>query len=324
MGRRFHLLWMLSMCGPVCFSLLVVSSRASAQSKPATAAAVPAPTSTSGTQALVAERQRLRVELSRVQTDIDQLKKGDRGLRADYQLRARQADAEAIARRLTDLDEQLRVQSPGAAPRPLAPIGDEPVASPTDGPQELDAKADILSDQAHRVQTQAVALKTRIDQVRGRRELRRRAHQLDSDPFAPLEGSKRRLLTGGGSTPARPGDAQNGTPSSDSAGGGSRTGASAPPPPSPTTSLSATPTTSPPTSQPVSGGDTTGSKAATAGVQVHEQLDPATLSAPRKAATGAPVTNDLDSMERELAALNARAQYLDAQAQALRARAHAR
>jgi hypothetical protein len=322
MSRRFHLLWTLSMCGAVCLSPLVFSSRAAAQTRPAAAptAAVPAPTSTSGTQALVAERQRLRVELSRVQTEIDQLKKGDRGLRADYQLRARQADAEAIARRLTDLDEQIRVQSPGAAPRPFAPIGDEPVASPTDGPQELDAKADILSDQAHRVQTQALALKTRIDQVRGRRELRRRAHQLDSDPFAPLEGSKRRLLTGG-STPARPGDTQNGAASSDSAGGPRAT---ASPPGVPTTSFSATGTPSPPTSQPVSGGDITGSKAATAAVQVHEQLDPATLSAARKTGTGTAATNDLDSMERALSALNARAQHLDAQAQALRARAHAR
>jgi len=296
----------------MCGAALVVSNRALAQSRPPTAA--PAAQGKSGTEGLSAERQRLRAELTRVQTEIDQLKKGDRGLRADYQLRARQADAEAIARRLTQLDEQLRVLSPDATPRPPAPIGDEPVASPSDGPQELDAKADILSDQAHRVQAQAATLKTRIDQVRGRRELRRRAHQLESDPFAPFEGSKRRLLTGG-SAPQRPGETQT---TSDGSGR-----ANSPQPPGlPSTGFTATGTT-PSTSQPV-GADSTGSKAtAPPAVQVHEQLDPATMSPARKNGSSVAASNDLDAMERDLAALNARAQHLETQAQALRARAHA-
>ena len=116
-------------------------------------------------------------------------------------LRARLADAEAMARRLTELDAQIKARTDaavGRAPAALAPaVGTEPVASPTDGPTELEAKADILTDQARRTQAQAVALQTRIDQVRGRRELHRRASALENDPFAPLEGSRRRLAPGG-------------------------------------------------------------------------------------------------------------------------------
>jgi hypothetical protein len=321
MRRRLHLLWLFSMCG----AALVVPMQARAQSAPAASASAPAGAGAGrpGTEGLVAERQRLRADLARVQTEIDQLKKGDRGLRADYQLRARMADAEAIARRLTDLDEQIRARSPGGAPRPLSSVGEAPVASPTDGPQELDAKADILTDQAHRVLAQAAALKTRIDQVRGRRELRRRAHQLESDPFAPLEGSKRRLLT------SNPAQAQHGgeVPGTTNAptvtdSGGPRTGA---PPPAGNLGA-ATPAVPPSTSTPVSSGDVS-SKSAAPAVQVHDQLDPNTTAAVRKTGAangGGVVSNDLDAMEKELAALNARAQHLETQAQALRAKARAR
>ena len=114
-------------------------------------------------------------------------------------LRARLADAEALARRLTELDAQIKARTDaavGRAPATLAPVGSEPVAKPTDGPTELQAKADILSDQARRTQGQAVALQGRIDQVRGRLELHRHASALENDPFAPLEGSRRRLAPG--------------------------------------------------------------------------------------------------------------------------------
>ena len=151
-----------------------------------------------------AERDRLRAELARVQSDIDRMKTGERGLRADYLLRGRLADAEALARRLTELDAQLgpRPDAAAAAAAARAPATppqsarDEAVPSPTDGPAELEAKADILTDQARRAQSQAIVLQGRIDQVRGRRELRRRAHQLENDPFAPLESSHRRLAAG--------------------------------------------------------------------------------------------------------------------------------
>ena len=325
MWRRLHLFWMLSLCaaGPL------VSGRAAAQAsvvpRPVAASTAIAPAAARpGVEALVAERQRLRSELTRVETEIDRLKKGERGLRTDYQLRGRLADAEAIARRLTEIDRTLKsgsADATGGAARIAGPVGDEPTASPTDGPAELEAKADILADQAHRVQAQAVALKARIDQVRERRELRRRAHQLDSDPFAPLEGSKRRLLTG--SSVAR---ASESGASSDSAKGGTAPAVSSPtpgPPPGGSTALngtSAPPSTvtpSTPQSTPVADGKGAG----TTPIQVHDLLDPATLAQVRKGGAGATSTSDLDAMEKALAALNARSQYLDAQAKLLRGRA---
>lgn len=173
-----------------------VGENRSANEGPAASAAGPR-------ESASAERERLRGELTRVQAEIDRLKSGGRGLRTDYLLRARMADAEALARRLTELDVQLKPRLDPAASRAAAAVApaphDEAAPSPTDGPAELEAKADILTDEARRAQAQAVALQSRIEQVRGRRELHRRAHQLESDPFAPLEGSRRRLATGGAS-----------------------------------------------------------------------------------------------------------------------------
>src|SRR4051794_19399173 len=57
--------------------------------------------------ALLTERQRVRAELERTNADIDALKRSKRGLREDYRLRERLADAEALARRLTALDARL-------------------------------------------------------------------------------------------------------------------------------------------------------------------------------------------------------------------------
>jgi len=323
MHRRFHLFWMLSLCGIGA----LVSSRAAAQAGAPAAVTAPA-AARPGTEAMVAERQRLRSELGRVEAEIDRLKKGERGLRTDYLLRARLADAEAIARRLTEIDRSLKaggggsVDSTGVA----GPIGDEPSAGPSDGPAELEAKADILTDQAHRAQAQALALKARIDQVRERRELRRRAHQLDTDPFAPLEGSKRRLLTGSGAARTAENAPRHVT---DSAGAG--------PPPAPPasgagpapatglTSLSTSPSTvTPSTPSPAATDSSSGKSAGSTPVQVHDLLDPAAPSQLRKSGAGTTSSSDLDAMEKALAALNARSQYLDAKAKLLRAQAHAR
>ena len=77
---------------------LADNATASATAKPAT------------TESPLAERERLRAELTRVQTEIDHLKAGGPGLRSDYVLRARLADAEALARRLTELDAQIKAR----------------------------------------------------------------------------------------------------------------------------------------------------------------------------------------------------------------------
>ena len=79
-----------------------------------------------------------------------------------------------------------------------AKIQPPPTAAPTDGPADLDAKADILADQSRRVRAQADALARRAADTSGRQELRRRAADLDRDPFAPMEGSKRRVASGSG------------------------------------------------------------------------------------------------------------------------------
>jgi hypothetical protein len=262
----------------------------------------------------LAERERLRKDLSSVQAEIDRLKAAGPGLRNDYVLRARLADAEAIARRLTELDAQIKARTDAAvghAPASLAPaVGSEPMASPTDGPTELEAKADILTDQARRTQAQAVALQTRIDQVRGRRELHRRASALENDPFAPLEGSRRRLAPGGVSSSSEKGPVVSGPVPPP--GPGPRTGTNNP------ASVTAT-------DHAAAGGATTPPfPAGTASaVQVRDVLDPSTSAQVRRNDAAAPVPTDLPAMERQLAALKARAQHLDAQAQALRARARA-
>src|SRR5262245_12319534 len=67
--------------------------------------------------ALVSERARVRAQLDRVNAEIDALKRAAAesrlGMRDDYRLRAKLADAEALARRLTELDARL-----GAPARP--------------------------------------------------------------------------------------------------------------------------------------------------------------------------------------------------------------
>ncbi|HEY2899640.1 MAG TPA: hypothetical protein VGL59_03615 [Polyangia bacterium] len=143
---------------------------------------------------LQVERRKLVSDLDRANADIEQLKKKDRGVRDDYRLRARMADAEAIARRLTEIDTQLGTTRGGnVTPRPVAPVAEPAV---TDGPAEWEARADILTDQSRRLEAQAVTLSQRVSGLRSRMELRRRAGQLESDPFAPMEGSKRRLIAG--------------------------------------------------------------------------------------------------------------------------------
>ena len=195
MLARVHIFGLLLSCGA---SLLTASPTLAASLTLADSA--PQASTAATRENPLAERERLRKDLSSVQAEIDRLKAAGPGLRNDYVLRARLADAEAIARRLTELDAQIKARTDAAvghAPASLtAAVGNEPVASPTDGPTELEAKADILTDQARRTQAQAVALQTRIDQVRGRRELHRRASALENDPFAPLEGSRRRLAPG--------------------------------------------------------------------------------------------------------------------------------
>src|SRR5437870_4322156 len=56
---------------------------------------------------LEVECARLRAELDRANADVAALKRSDRGVRNDYRLRQRMADAEALARKLTESEAQL-------------------------------------------------------------------------------------------------------------------------------------------------------------------------------------------------------------------------
>ena len=270
----------------------------------ATAAAAPAPASVQGNDALQAERARLRAQLDKVNAEIDALKRASGGVRDDYRLRARLADAESLARRLMEIEARLGIRVDGATK--LQP---PPTAAPTDSPADLDAKADILADQSRRVRAQADTLARRATDAKGRQELRRRAADLDRDPFAPMEGSKRRVAsglvtaTGMGLTPPTP------TASGTSPKFSPDIGSSFTPPPQGGGTGSTPGSTSP--SAPLS-------------VQLRDLLDTATLTDIRRLETSGAAVGSPQALERAAAALRARADWLDAQSRAMRAKAQAK
>jgi hypothetical protein len=302
--------------------------------------------------ALVAERQRVRAELERANADVDALKRADHTLRDDYRLRARLADAEALARQLTSLDARL-----GGAPTARGPsswsISSEPRAAVTDGPAELDAKADILNDEARRLTTRADLLLGRARDLKARQALRRRVGQMEHDPFSPLEGSKRRAMTAGATslangasapphvtsgggpdkTPPSPGSTTVTTSvppenSGSSSTGGLGTATAAAPggplapsaPVGPGVALTG-PKTAPTVSGTISTGTTTDGVALS--VQLRDLLDPATLAELQQLEATGHSSGGPGALERAGAALKARAASLDEEAAALRASGHA-
>jgi hypothetical protein len=286
--------------------------------------------------ALVAERQRLRGELERVNAEIDALKRS-RGMRDDYRLRDRLADAEALARRLTELDARLGANR-GATTALPAPA-DEPRVSSADGPAELDAKADILADQARRLSARGDSLLTRAHDLRDRQTLRRRVGQMDHDPFSPLEGSKRRAMVGSSfgvaSAPGlkAPANSGGGTVTTSEPGpqapgvvaGAPPAGATLGPASSSSNSASGAPmgvATSPPAA-PTPTSNAASDNAALS-VQLRDLVDATTLAEIQhlEASTGPGASTD--ALERAGAALKARAERLRQQAAALRASEHPR
>jgi len=258
--------------------------------------------------ALQAERARLREQLDKVNAEIDALKRAGGGVRDDYRLRARLADAESLARRLTDIEARLGIRV-GAAPKPQPP----PIAEPTDGPADLDAKADILADQSRRVRAQADALGRRAADLKGRQELRRRAADLDRDPFAPMEGSKRRVASSSGAAAVL------------TAGNNSNRGQN--PINNDLTPTITVPGTSPPgVTQTPGATQTIQMPVATVllPAQLRDLLDTATLTDIRRLETAGANAVSPQALERAAAALRARAEWLDAQSRAMRAKSHAK
>ena len=292
---------------------------------PVRALAAPPPpgAAASDSTVLQAERGRLRADLDRVNAEIDALKKAARGVGDDYRLRARMADAEALARRLIDIEARLGLRTPSAKPGPL------PTAAPTDGPADLEAKADILADRSRRVRAEAEALDRRVADLKGRQALRRRAADLERDPFAPLEGSKRRVASIAGGTDSSsvsqhvvgpsaptfnpmplpigtsppptppPKDTAGNTQVSVSSSGTSQTGGATAPPPVPG-ALPATPLS----------------------LELRDLLDPATVAEIRRLEGARSSSGSVQALERAVVALRARAEALDGQARAMRDTAH--
>jgi hypothetical protein len=290
--------------------------------------------------------EQLRADLARVNAEVARLKGGDRSLRNDYRLRERMADAEALAQKLTRAEANLRAlkgengRAPGGAP-----VVASPQALPQDGSFELEAKADLLADQAHKLDGEAARLAKAADELRSRRALRRKAGNWERDPFAGLEASKRNVAAVASSVQKTAGTTTGS--SSDSTRGTAN-----PPGASTTASLDgngAAPTYAPVVAPPATTAgtlETTGksgvSSSASDGTaaakssplvqsgfadrQALEQrlyLDPTTAAQLRQALGAGGGALDPDALERGAAALRARARILAAQAKALRAKSQA-
>jgi hypothetical protein len=290
--------------------------------------------------------EKLRAELARVNAEVAQLKRGPRSMRSDYRLRERMADAEALAHKLTAAEAKLRGHPGASGPAPGgAPIVAPPAASPQDGSVELEAKADLLVDQARKLDGEAEALAKAAGELRSRKLMRRKAGSWERDPFAGLETSRRNVAA----VPAQPKSTIS-APTSDNGARGSETSSN------PT--YANTPTSSPPPTLVLGpSGATAGAAPAPAAestdkagpraaasegaaapklslipqpgtadrqtVEQHLFLDPATAAELRQALGAGGTALDPEALERGAAALRTRARTLKARALELRARSRA-
>ena len=282
--------------------------------------------------------ERLRAELGRVNGEVAALKRADRSLRNDYRLRERMADAEALAQKLTAAEANLRAQAGAKGPAPVgAPVVASPQVTPQDGSVELEAKADLLVDQARKLDGEAGVLAKAAAQLRSRQALRRKAGSWERDPFAWLESSKRNVAAAAQAqkqvTTTTTGDSgARGTMNPDSPpptlvldGSGTSGG---------TAAVAAVPavTTESTGKSGVSSSASDGTAAAKSSLlpqsgfadrQALEQrlyLDPTTAAELRQALGAGGGALAPDALERGAAALRARARVLDAAARALRAK----
>lgn len=276
------------------------------------------------------EAPRLRVELAKVNAEIDALKRSDRGVRDEARLRTRLADAEALARRLNAL-ERTAPPSPSPVPSPTRTIG----AAPSDGPGEWDAKADILADRARRLATAAADLERRLGAFEQRQELKRRAGQLEHDPFAAFETSKRHVVVNGAVTPAFAPQTPTSVKSADqpdrgatsvtgNAGGTASGSGSASTPAGPGLTVDSntkgSSTSGPATVLPPSAGGAETSSPALS-LQLRDALDPATLGDLRRLEGSGQSADRVRAYRRAIDALKAEQATLDAEAAGLRAKA---
>ncbi len=254
--------------------------------------------------ALQTERARLRTQLDKVNAEIDGLKRAGGGVRDDYRLRARLADAESLARRLIDIEARLGIHVDATAKNQPPPT-----AAPTDGPADLDAKADILADQSRRVRAQADALGA----PRHRRQGTAGAAPARGRPRSRSVRADGRFEAAGGAAVRAPLPVVT-TGSKNQAGAASDV-------PSPGQSSIAP--TAPPTTNTTNAGLTERSSAPLS-VQLRDLLDTATLTDVRRVEAAGAAAASPQALERAAAALRARADWLDGQSRAMRARAQAK
>jgi hypothetical protein len=311
-------------------------------------------TGTASTQRLASEYQRLRADLDRVNAEVAALKRGGRGVRTDYLLRDKMAEAEALARKVTAAEARLRAAHGPLPAETLVDTVQTPSATAQDGAVELEAKADLLSDQARHFSAEAEALARTAEQIRARQALRRRAGAWDRDPLAGFEASKRIAIiptpsshvvtsgdSSGSSATPRGSTTSSGDPASKS-GGSSAVPASpsdtagvgvanpmspAGPPtsaaggPSAISSPTASPSgAAPSTSHPLTAPAAATDSASKTPVQ-RTLLDPATLAGIRSSLSQAGSLSDPDAVEAAAIALRKHAQALEEHARRLRARA---
>jgi hypothetical protein len=151
------------------------------------------------TSQLSTEVAALQSALAKKTAEISALKRANRGVRDDYELRRRMAEANEIARRLTALEAELSVRrgkpsstgAAGGSPTERAPVPAAEAAS------ALAARADLLSDEARKLSQRAAGMIQAAGQLRARQAMRRRAFNVERDAFSGLDGARRVL-------PARP------------------------------------------------------------------------------------------------------------------------
>jgi hypothetical protein len=286
---------------------------------------------------------RLSAELDRVNAEVAVLKRAGRSVRNDYRLGERMADAEALAQKVTQAEARLRKLRGAGEPSlgrgaSIAP----PQPLPQDGSVELEAKADLFSDQAKKLSGQADILASAAEQLRSRRALHRRAGAWDRDPFSGLESSKRNLgnsaqkLASSGLTPgASTSDSSRGTTSPPAtttvASGTAQSPTLSPSPPPPLTiALPGSGETSVATASPAPESATSAKSSPLSqtapsqlSVEQHLFLDPATAAELRQALGPVDSPLDPDALDRAAATLHARARALDEEARRLRSQSRA-
>ena len=302
------------------------------------------------------DSQSLRGELDRVNAEIAGLKSANRSVRNDYLLRDKLAEAEALARKLTEAESRERRDHTSAQGQLSGTALIPPVATPHDSAVELEAKADLMSDQARRFLREADTLDRTAREIRARQNLRRRAWAWDRDPLAGFETSKRNLAVTGrsavvtGDSSASPtrgtttqgsnGSSAKGAASEAAAptfGGGGLVGgpgssipisapASAPSAPAATasgpgasTESSGPAVTAPAPSQPISAPTAVASDSSSrAALQQRPLLDPTALASIRSNLDQMGSTSDPNVLEAAAVALRRHAQALEERARRLR------